>query len=149
MITGVDIVKMSIKIAAGEHIPYKQGDIKISGHAMECRICAEDPDHNFRPSAGKIDTWETPGGLGVRLDSHVVPGYTVPPNYDSMIGKLICHAQTRDECMDRALRSLQEFQVGPIKTNIPLHKRLMTDAGFRQGGVDIHYLERILRGAAH
>ncbi|MFO0832748.1 MAG: acetyl-CoA carboxylase biotin carboxylase subunit [Phycisphaerales bacterium] len=149
LITGVDIVKMSIRIAAGEKIPYKQGDIRVNGHAMECRICAEDPDHNFRPSAGKIDTWETPGGLGVRLDSHVVPGYTVPPNYDSMIGKLICHADTRDQCMDRALRSLQEFQVGPIKTNIPLHKRLMTDAGFRQGGVDIHYLERILRGAAH
>jgi acetyl-CoA carboxylase biotin carboxylase subunit len=149
MITGVDIVKMSIRVAAGERISYKQGDIKINGHAMECRICAEDPDHNFRPSAGKIATWETPGGLGVRLDSHVVPGYTVPPNYDSMIGKLICHAETRDQCMDRALRALREFQVEPIKTNIPLHQRLMTDAGFRKGGVDIHYLERILRGAAH
>ena len=149
MITGVDIVKMSIRIAAGEKIPYQQSDIKINGHAMECRICAEDPDHDFRPSAGRIDRWEVPGGLGVRLDSHVVPGYVVPPNYDSMIGKLICHAATRDECMDRALRALREFRVGPIKTTIPLHRRLMTDSGFRNGGVDIHYLERILRGAAH
>jgi acetyl-CoA carboxylase biotin carboxylase subunit len=149
MITGVDIVQMSIRIAAGETIPYKQSDITINGHAMECRICAEDPAQNFRPSAGKIDTWRVPGGLGVRLDSHVVPGYMVPPNYDSMIGKLICHASTRDKCMDRVARALREFQVGPIQTTIPLHQRMMVDHAFRKGGIDIHYLERMLLGKAH
>jgi len=145
MITGVDIVQMSIRIAAGEKIPYKQEDIKINGHAMECRICAEDPAHGFRPSAGRIGTWETPGGLGVRLDSHVVPGYVVPPNYDSMVGKLIVHAETREKCLDRMARSLREFKVDPIKTTIPLHQQLVANPDFRKGGVDIHYLERWLK----
>lgn len=145
MITGVDIVKTSIQIAAGEKLPHKQADIKINGHAMECRINAEDPDHGFRPSAGKIDTWQVPGGLGVRMDTHVSAGYTVPPNYDSMIAKLICHAETRDACMNRTLRALREFKVGPIKTTIPLQAKLMQDAAFRKGGVDIHYLERLLK----
>lgn len=147
MITGVDIVKMSIMIAAGEKIPLKQSDIKINGHAIECRICAEDPAHNFRPSAGKIDTWQVPGGLGVRLDSHVVPGYVVPTNYDSMIGKLIVHAETRQAALDRAARALREFNVGPIKTTIPLHQRLIENTDFRRGGVDIHYLERLLKAS--
>ncbi len=145
MITGIDIVQMSIKIAAGEKIPYKQDDIKINGHAIECRICAEDPAEGFRPSAGKITQWETPGGLGVRLDSHVVPGYVVPPNYDSMIGKLIVHAETREKALDRMARALREFHVGPIKTTIPLHQRLVQNTDFRKGGVDIHYLERLLK----
>lgn len=145
MITGVDIVKTSIQIAAGEKLPHKQADIKINGHAMECRINAEDPDHGFRPSAGKIDRWQVPGGLGVRMDTHVSAGYTVPPNYDSMIAKLICHAETRDACMNRTLRALREFKVGPIKTTIPLQAKLMQDAAFRKGGVDIHYLERLLK----
>ncbi|MFO0857541.1 MAG: acetyl-CoA carboxylase biotin carboxylase subunit [Phycisphaerales bacterium] len=149
MITGVDIVKTSIQIAAGEKLPHKQADIKINGHAMECRINAEDPDHGFRPSAGKIDTWQTPGGLGVRMDTHVSAGYVVPPNYDSMIAKLICHAETRDACMNRTLRALREFKVGPIKTTIPLQAKLMQDKEFRKGGVDIHYLERLLAGKAH
>lgn len=147
MITGVDIVKTSILIAAGEKIPLKQADVKVSGHAIECRICAEDPAHNFRPSAGRIDTWQVPGGLGVRLDSHVVPGYVVPTNYDSMIGKLIVHADTREQALDRAARALREFQVGPIKTTIPLHQRLIENTDFRRGGVDIHYLERLLKAA--
>jgi acetyl-CoA carboxylase biotin carboxylase subunit len=145
MITGVDIVKMSIMIAAGEKIPLKQEDIKIRGHAIECRICAEDPAHGFRPSAGKIEKWEVPGGPGVRMDTHVVPGYVVPPNYDSMVGKLIVHADTREQCLDRALRALKEFHVGPIKTTIPLHQQLVTNPDFRKGGVDIHYLERWLK----
>jgi acetyl-CoA carboxylase biotin carboxylase subunit len=145
MITGVDIVKMSILVAAGQKIPYKQSDITIRGHAMECRINAEDPEHNFRPSAGRIDTWQTPGGLGVRMDTHVVPGYVVPPNYDSMVAKLIVHADTRAQCMTRTLRALREFKVGPIKTTIPLQAELMQDAGFKEGGVDIHYLERLLK----
>lgn len=145
LITGVDVVKMSIKIAAGEKIPYKQEDIKINGHAVECRICAEDPAQGFRPSAGKITTWEPPGGPGVRMDTHVVAGYVVPPNYDSMIGKLIVHAETRDLALDRAVRALKEFTVGPIKTTIPLHIQLANNADFRKGGVDIHYLERLLK----
>ncbi len=145
MITGVDIVKTTIRVAAGEKLAFRQGDISIRGHAMECRINAEDPEHNFRPSAGKITTFEPPGGLGVRLDSHVVTGYAVPPNYDSMIGKLICWADDRDQCMDRMSRALREFRVEGIKTTIPLHQRLMEDRAFRQGGVDIHYLERLLK----
>ncbi|HLP83123.1 MAG TPA: acetyl-CoA carboxylase biotin carboxylase subunit [Phycisphaerales bacterium] len=145
MITGVDIVKMSIMIAAGERIPLKQEDIKIRGHAIECRINAEDPAHGFRPSAGKIDKWEVPGGPGVRMDTHVVPGYVVPPNYDSMVGKLIVHADTREQALDRTLRALKEFHVGPIKTTIPLHQQLVTNTDFRKGGVDIHYLERWLK----
>lgn len=145
MITGVDIVKTTIRVAAGEKLAFRQGDISIRGHAMECRINAEDPEHNFRPSAGKITTFEPPGGLGVRLDSHVVTGYAVPPNYDSMIGKLICWADDREQCMDRMARALREFRVEGIKTTIPLHQRLMEDRAFRQGGVDIHYLERLLK----
>ncbi|MBU6413103.1 MAG: acetyl-CoA carboxylase biotin carboxylase subunit [Planctomycetes bacterium] len=145
LITGIDIVKMSILIAAGEKIPYKQDDVKIKGHAMEMRICAEDPAYDFRPSAGKITTWEPPGGPGVRMDTHVVTGYVVPPNYDSMVAKLIVHADTREQCLDRAARALREFNVGPIKTTIPLHQKLVANPDFRKGGVDIKYLERWLK----
>ena len=145
MITGVDIVKTSIQIAAGEPLPFRQKDIDIRGHAIECRINAEDPDRNFMPSAGKAETWQLPGGPGVRIDSHVVPGYTVPPTYDSMIGKLIVHDEDRDAAITRMSRALAEFKVGPIKTTIPLHQRLMQDANFQQGGIDIHYLERLLK----
>jgi acetyl-CoA carboxylase, biotin carboxylase subunit len=146
LITGVDIVKMSIRIAAGERIPFQQKDIRPHGHAIECRINAEDPDKGFRPSAGKVETWQVPGGPGVRVDSHVVPGYVVPPNYDSMIAKLIVHADTRQEALDRMARSLREFKVGPISTTIALHQRLVENTDFRRGGIDIHYLERLLRG---
>ncbi|MFG0326351.1 MAG: acetyl-CoA carboxylase biotin carboxylase subunit [Phycisphaerales bacterium JB037] len=144
MITGVDIVKASILVAAGEPLPWKQRDIEVRGHAIECRINAEDPDRKFMPSPGRIDLYELPGGPGVRIDSHVVPGYTVPPNYDSMIGKLIVHADSRDEAIARMSRALREFKVGPIKTTIGLHRQLMENSGFRQGGVDIHFLERLL-----
>jgi acetyl-CoA carboxylase, biotin carboxylase subunit len=145
MITGIDIVKTGIRVASGEPLPVRQRDIEVRGHAIECRINAEDPDKGFRPSAGKIETWQTPGGPGVRLDSHVVPGYVVPPNYDSMIGKLIIHADTREQAIVRMSRALREFQVGPIKTTIPLHLRLMENSNFRQGGIDIHFLERLLK----
>jgi len=145
MVTGIDIVKMSIRIAAGEAIPFKQGDVKVTGHAIEARINAEDYEKDFRPSAGRIDTWQVPGGPGVRLDTHVVPGYVVPPNYDSMIAKLIVHADTRQEALERMQRALREFKVGPTKTTIGLHQKLMQDAGFVKGGVDIHYLERLLK----
>ncbi len=146
MITGVDIVQMSIRIAAGEAIPYRQKDIQVRGHAIECRINAEDPDRDFMPSAGLIERYRAPGGLGVRVDSHAFAGYRVPPNYDSMIGKLICWADTREQALERTSRALHEFEVGPIKTTIPLHARLMQNTDFRRGGVDIHYLERLLKG---
>jgi len=146
MITGVDIVKMSIMVAAGEKIPYKQKEIKVNGHAIECRICAEDHTKDFRPSAGLIETYRAPGGLGVRMDSHVCAGYRVPPNYDSMIGKMIVWGADRDAAIKRASRALHEFKVGPIKTTIPLHAELMNNADFKNGGVDIHYLERWLEG---
>ncbi|MCA9274954.1 MAG: acetyl-CoA carboxylase biotin carboxylase subunit [Phycisphaerales bacterium] len=146
MITGVDIVKMSIMVAAGEKIPYKQKDIKVNGHAIECRICAEDHTKDFMPSAGLIETYRAPGGLGVRMDSHVCAGYRVPPNYDSMIGKMIVWGADRDAAIKRASRALHEFEVGPIKTTIPLHAELMNNADFKRGGVDIHYLERWLKG---
>ena len=146
MITGVDIVKMSIMVAAGEKIPYKQKDIKVNGHAIECRINAEDHTKDFRPSAGLIERYRAPGGLGVRIDSHVCAGYRVPPNYDSMIGKLIVHAESREAAIKRASRALHEFEVGPIHTTIPLHAELMNNADFKKGGVDIHYLERWLKG---
>ena len=145
MITGIDIVKTGIRVAAGEPLPFRQRDVAIRGHAIECRINAEDPEHNFRPSAGTITTWEPPGGPGVRLDSHVVTGYTVPPNYDSMIGKLIVHADTREQALTRMARALREFSVGPIKTTIPLHRLLMENSAFRTGGIDIHFLERLLK----
>ncbi|MBL9032832.1 MAG: acetyl-CoA carboxylase biotin carboxylase subunit [Phycisphaerae bacterium] len=145
MVTGIDIVKAMIRVAAGEPLPFRQRDITLRGHAMECRINAEDPDKGFRPSAGKIDTWQPPGGPGVRLDSHVVPGYVVPPNYDSMIGKLIVHADSREECLTRMGRALREFHVGPIKTTIPLHSRLVENSDFKRGGIDIHFLERLLK----
>ncbi|MEQ8770813.1 MAG: acetyl-CoA carboxylase biotin carboxylase subunit [Phycisphaerales bacterium] len=147
MITGVDIVKESIRIAAGEPVSVKQKDVKVRGHAIECRICAEDHTKDFMPSAGLIETWRAPGGLGVRIDSHASAGYRVPPNYDSMIGKLICWAETRDAAIARTERALREFEVGPIKTTIPLHLEMMHNSDFRRGGVDIHYLERALKAA--
>ncbi|HYD00882.1 MAG TPA: acetyl-CoA carboxylase biotin carboxylase subunit [Phycisphaerales bacterium] len=145
MITGVDIVKTMIRVAAGEKLPYRQEDIKVNGHAIECRINAEDPARNFMPQPGKVDLWQPPGGPGVRMDTHVVTGYTVPKFYDSMVAKLIVHDDTREQCMTRTARALREFNVGPIKTTIPLHSRLMENADFKKGGVDIHFLERLLK----
>ncbi|MEL7473777.1 MAG: acetyl-CoA carboxylase biotin carboxylase subunit [Planctomycetota bacterium] len=146
MITGVDIVQLSIRVAAGEPLPFKQKDVKINGHAIECRLNAEDPARNFMPSPGVIDTWRLPGGPGVRIDSHVVPGYRVPPNYDSMVGKLIVHAPDREQAITRMKRALRELEVGPIKTTTPLQLDLMRNSDFRRGGVDIHFLERLLAG---
>jgi len=146
MVTGVDIVKLSIMVAAGKPLPFAQKDVEVRGHAIECRINAEDWERGFMPQPGRIDTWQLPGGPGVRMDTHVVPGYVVPPNYDSMIAKLIVHGDTRAECIARVRRALDEFEVGPIKTIIPLHRRLMDDTSFTKGGIDIHYLERLLKG---
>jgi len=143
MITGVDIVKEQLRIAAGEPLSYTQDDIKIRGHAIECRINAEDP-YSFIPSPGKITNLHWPGGLGVRIDSHLYNGYTVPPYYDSMVGKLICHGEDRATAIARTNGALQEMVIEGIKTNIALHKEIMADHAFQEGGVDIHYLQKKL-----
>ncbi|MBI5937110.1 MAG: acetyl-CoA carboxylase biotin carboxylase subunit [Betaproteobacteria bacterium] len=143
LITGVDIVQESIRIAAGEHLSVKQKDVQFRGHALECRINAEDP-YNFVPSPGRITLYHAPGGPGVRVDSHVYQNYMVPPHYDSMIGKLITYGATRDQAIARMRIALSEMIVEGIKTNIPLHQDLLQDAAVLQGGVSIHYLEKKL-----
>ncbi|HXH03703.1 MAG TPA: acetyl-CoA carboxylase biotin carboxylase subunit [Candidatus Competibacteraceae bacterium] len=143
MITGVDIVKEQIRIAAGLPLAFRQKDIVLRGHAIECRINAEDPN-NFLPSPGNITLYHAPGGPGVRVDSHIYSGYRVPPNYDSMIGKLITHGESREFAIARMRNALAELVIEGIKTNAPLHQRIMNDAGFIQGGTDIHYLEKLL-----
>lgn len=144
MITGVDIVKEQIRIAAGEKISVKQSDVKINGHAIETRINAEDPDRNFAPCAGLIEEFFPPGGFGVRLDTHAHSHYRIPPNYDSMIGKLIVHRANRAEAIDTLAEALREFQIAPIKTTIPLHIRLMKNGAFRRNETDINFVERLL-----
>jgi acetyl-CoA carboxylase biotin carboxylase subunit len=143
MITGVDIVREQLRIAAGLGLGYRQDEIEINGHAIECRINAEDPK-TFAPSPGKITTYHPPGGFGVRLDTHVYSGYTVPPFYDSMIGKLITHADDRSAALARMRSALSEIVVDGISTNVPLHQDLCHDKAFIDGGTDIHYLERKL-----
>lgn len=143
MITGIDIVQEQIRIAAGEKLRYRQRDIVLSGHAIECRINAEDP-FKFTPSPGKIITWHAPGGPGIRVDSHAYAGYYVPPNYDSMVGKVIAYGATRDQAIKRMQIALSEMVVEGILTNIPLHRELMVDARFIEGGTNIHYLEQKL-----
>ncbi len=138
-ITGIDIVKQQLLVAGGEKLTVTQNDVHITGHAMECRINAEDPA-TFIPSPGRIERLHVPGGLGVRWDSHVYEGYVVPPYYDSMIGKLICHAENRNNVIARMRQALDELVVEGIKTNISLHKELMNDSTFVNGGENIHYL---------
>jgi acetyl-CoA carboxylase, biotin carboxylase subunit len=145
MITGVDIVKEMIRIAAGEKLSYAQRDIVINGHAIECRINAEDPERNFMPQAGLVEIFAPPGGPGVRVDSHVRSGYRIPPNYDSMIGKLIVHAPTRAQAIAKMKGALREFRVGPVKTTIPLQLRIMESKPFVDAEFDIHYVERLLK----
>ena len=147
MITGVDIVKEMIRVAAGEPLSVRQQDVRVNGHAIECRINAEDPERNFMPQAGRIETFAVPGGPGVRLDTFARPGARIPPDYDSMIGKLIVHAPTRGEAIARMKRALDEFRIGPIKTVIPLHRRLIESREFVDADFDIHYVERLLKGA--
>ena len=143
MITGVDIVREQLRVAAGEKLAYQQKDIHIKGHAIECRINAEDPK-TFAPCPGIIEHYHAPGGPGIRMDTHIYEGYTIPPHYDSMIGKLIAHAETRELALARMSMALSEIVIEGIKTNIPLHQRLMDDAAFIAGGTDIHYLEKKL-----
>tara|TARA_B100002052_G_C15847473_1_gene583259 strand:- start:690 stop:1724 length:1035 start_codon:yes stop_codon:yes gene_type:complete len=144
MITGVDLVKEMIRCAAGEKLSYKQSDVKLSGHSIECRVNAEDPDRGFMPQPGNVETFNAPGGLGVRVDSHVRSGYRVPPNYDSMIAKLIVHGRDRTEAIARMKSAIDEFKIGPIKTTLPLHRRLLECEQFVNADFDIHYVERLL-----
>jgi acetyl-CoA carboxylase, biotin carboxylase subunit len=139
--TGIDIVKTQILVASGEKLPCTQKQIVIKGHAIECRINAEDP-FKFTPSPGRISMWHPPGGPGVRVDSHVYTNYFVPPNYDSMIGKIIVYGDTREQALARMRTALGEMVVEGILTNIPLHRELMVDAKFMEGGTNIHYLEQ-------
>jgi acetyl-CoA carboxylase biotin carboxylase subunit len=143
LITGIDLVQEQIRVAAGEKLRFKQRDIKLTGHALECRINAEDP-YKFTPSPGKITAYHPPGGPGVRVDSHVYQGYTVPSHYDSMIGKVITYGDSREQAIRRMSIALSEMIVGGIKTNIPLHQELMHDTRFIDGGTSIHYLEQKL-----
>ncbi len=143
MITGVDLVQEQIHVAAGEKLRFRQKDIQLRGHAIECRINAEDP-YRFTPSPGRITSYHPPGGPGIRVDSHVYQGYTVPPNYDSMVGKVIAYGASREQAMARMRIALSEMVVEGIQTNIPLHRDLLDDTNFMRGGVSIHYLEQKL-----
>jgi len=144
MVTGVDLVKEQIRVASGLPLSFKQEDIKMNGWAIECRINAEDPE-NFFPSPGNIDYYHCPGGFGIRVDSHIYQGYTVPPHYDSMVAKLIAHGKDRDECIARAKRALDEYIIDGIKTTIPLHQKLLNNADVKDGDYNIHWLEKHLQ----
>ena len=143
MISGVDLVQEQIRVAAGEKLRYRQRDLSFRGHAIECRINAEDP-YTFVPFPGKITTYHPPGGPGIRVDSHIYQGYTVPQHYDSMVAKVIAYGDTRDQAIRRMRIALSEMSIEGIKTNIALHQELMQDAGFIKGGMNIHYLEKKL-----
>ena len=143
MITGVDIIREQISIASGNELRYKQKDIKVRGHAIECRINAED-SKTFMPSPGLIEMYHAPGGPGVRMDTHIYSGYRVPPYYDSMIGKLITYGNTRESAISRMSGALSEIVIDGIRTNIELQKNIISDGNFAKGGTDIHYLEKKL-----
>ncbi|MBN9461345.1 MAG: acetyl-CoA carboxylase biotin carboxylase subunit [Burkholderiales bacterium] len=143
LITGIDIVQEQIRIASGEKLRYRQRDIVVKGHAIECRINAEDP-YRFTPSPGRITHWHPPGGPGIRVDSHAYTNYFVPPNYDSMIGKVLAYGDTRDQAIRRMRIALSEMAVEGIQTNLPLHRELLADSHFVAGGASIHYLEQKL-----
>lgn len=144
LITGVDLVKEQIKVASGLPLSYQQSDIRLKGHAIECRINAEDAK-TFMPCPGKINWVHTPGGPGIRFDSHIYSSYTVPPNYDSMIAKLISYGDTRESALARMRQALDELVIDGIKTNIELHQKIMRNSGFKTGGTNIHYLEKMLK----
>jgi acetyl-CoA carboxylase biotin carboxylase subunit len=143
MITGIDLVQEQIKVAAGEKLSFRQRDVVLKGHAIECRVNAEDP-FNFTPSPGRITSYHPPGGPGIRVDSHAYANYFVPPNYDSMIGKVIAYGANRDQALARMRIALSEMIVEGISTNLPLHRQLMDDTHFIAGGTSIHYLEKKL-----
>jgi acetyl-CoA carboxylase biotin carboxylase subunit len=143
MITGVDLVQEQIRVAAGEKLRLRQKDVVLRGHAIECRINAEDP-YRFTPSPGRITSYHPPGGPGIRVDTHIYAGYLVPPNYDSMVGKLIAYGATRDQAIRRMRIALSEMVLEGITTNIALHRELLHDSRFLRGGTSIHYLEQKL-----
>ncbi len=147
LVTGVDIVKEQIRIAQGHRLSFSQDDVEIRGHAIECRINAEDP-FSFAPSPGRVDQWVAPGGPGIRVESHLFPGCTVPPHYDSLIAKILAHGSTRQEAVARMKGALSETIVQGIRTTIPLHRLLMDEPEFAAGGVDIHHLEALLETGA-
>jgi acetyl-CoA carboxylase biotin carboxylase subunit len=142
VITGVDIVRETIRVAAGEPLSITQDDVVIRGHAIEFRVNAEDPERNFAPQPGTLSRFDPPGGPGVRIDTHIRTGSRIPPNYDSMIAKLIVSGSTREQAIARARGALDEFRIEPIRTTIPLHRRLLDTHEFREADFDIHYVER-------
>jgi acetyl-CoA carboxylase biotin carboxylase subunit len=143
LITGLDLVQLQIRIAAGEKLPFRQEDVLIRGHAMECRIYAEDPENNYFPSPGKITSLATPEGPGIRLDSGVYEGWTVPIDYDPLLAKLVAYGENRAQVVSRLMRALQELFVGGIKTNAGLFRRILADEDFKSGNIDTGFLERL------
>ena len=144
-VTGIDLIRAQILVAAGEPLPFSQEDVILTGHAIECRINAEDPE-KFIPQPGTVAAFHAPGGPGIRVDSHIYDGYRIPPNYDSMIGKLIAHAETREAAIARMRVALDEVVLRGVVNNTSLHQRLLRDSGFLEGGTNIHYLEKLLKG---
>ena len=145
-VSGVDLVREQIRIANGAPLGYRQEDIVLSGHAIECRLAAEHPE-TFRPSPGRITEYHPPGGLDVRFDSALYTGYSVPPDYDSLIAKLVVRGKTRNECLMRLRRALAECVIGGIDTTIPLHRRVLAEGDFIDGNYDVGWLERLMRDA--
>lgn len=143
MVTGIDLIKEQLKVASGEKLSFTQEDVKIEGAAIECRINAEDPDHDFRPSPGKITALNIPGGPGVRVDTHVYAGYEIPPFYDSMIAKLITYGKDRKEAINIMKRALDEFLIDPVKTTVDFHKKVMIDSDFKKGDISTHFVEKV------
>jgi acetyl-CoA carboxylase, biotin carboxylase subunit len=148
VVTGVDIVKAQIRVAQGELLPFTQDSVRLNGHAIECRINAEDSAHNFAPSPGQVRGLRFPGGPGIRIDSHLFEGYRIPPFYDSLIAKLIAWGRDRDEAIARMRRALSEMRVEGIDTTLPFHIRLLGDARFREGDIHTRFVEDELMGVA-
>ena len=141
MVTGIDLVKEQIRLAMGEELGYNQSDIEINGHAIECRINAEDPDNGFTPSPGKVEAYVAPGGIGIRVDGYIYPGYVMSPYYDSLVAKLITHGRDREEAIARMKRALGEFIIEGIKTTVPLHAKIMNDERFLNGQIYTDFLD--------
>ncbi|MBU9889271.1 MAG: acetyl-CoA carboxylase biotin carboxylase subunit [Candidatus Omnitrophica bacterium] len=146
MVTVLDLVKEQLRVASGEKLSFTQEQVTFHGHAIECRINAEDPENNFMPSPGKIETWRMPGGPRVRVDSHGYTGYMIPPFYDSMLAKLIAHGNNRQEAIGVMLRALREMEIGPVKSTVLLHQTILSHPGFRQGGVNTKFIENVIFG---